>query len=268
MPADTANESRIHAVSWHETHRDAVDLAARVAALGDWQGLIAVSRGGLVPAAVLSRALGLRVVETLCIASYDGQTKGSVTVLKNAGPAVGDGAGWLMIDDLVDSGATAAAARRLFPTAVAATTAFAAAVQHGQFAAKALQHHLRRVALLTVVALPLAGLQGPFNVDLGALAQEPLGDIGEPLVEDDHTMPFRAFALFARCPVAPSLGRRQRQVDHLRSVLGRPHLRITSEVADQDHLVHRTSHRFAAFVSLLHVLMNAKSSVHADPDQR
>jgi xanthine phosphoribosyltransferase len=121
MPADTANESRIHAVSWHETHRDAVDLAARVAGLGDWQGLIAVSRGGLVPAAVLSRTLGLRIVETLCIASYDGQTKGSVTVLKNAGPAVGDGAGWLMIDDLVDSGATAAAARRLFPAAHFAT---------------------------------------------------------------------------------------------------------------------------------------------------
>jgi xanthine phosphoribosyltransferase len=75
----------------------------------------------LVPAAVVSRELELRVVETLCVASYDGRNKGDVRVLKGAGAEVGDGHGWLMVDDLVDSGATASEARRLLPAAHFAT---------------------------------------------------------------------------------------------------------------------------------------------------
>lgn len=119
--APARTDTRIHAVSWHEAHRDAVDLSERLRAAAPWRGLVAVSRGGLVPAAVISRWLGLRLVETLCIASYDGHTKGAVRVLKGAGDPVGSGEGWLMVDDLVDSGATAAEARRLLPAAHFAT---------------------------------------------------------------------------------------------------------------------------------------------------
>ncbi|VEH65233.1 xanthine phosphoribosyltransferase [Rodentibacter pneumotropicus] len=45
-------------------------LSERLLPASQWKGIIAVSRGGLFPAAVLSRELNIRHVETVCIASY------------------------------------------------------------------------------------------------------------------------------------------------------------------------------------------------------
>lgn len=112
---------RIHSSSWHEMHREASDLAARLAERGTFRGIVAISRGGLVPAAIVARALDIRVVETLCIASYDGQVKGRIDVLKPAPADVGDGSGWLLVDDVADSGSTAQAARAMLPGAHYAT---------------------------------------------------------------------------------------------------------------------------------------------------
>lgn len=111
----------VHASSWHEMHREATDLALRLADHGPWRGIVAISRGGLVPAAILARVLDLRVVETICIASYDGREKGPIAVLKAPPPEVGDGAGWLLVDDVADSGATAERARAMLPGAHYAT---------------------------------------------------------------------------------------------------------------------------------------------------
>jgi len=54
-------------VSWDEFHRDARALAWRLAAAGPFQAIVAVTRGGLVPAAIVARELGLRVIETISI---------------------------------------------------------------------------------------------------------------------------------------------------------------------------------------------------------
>jgi xanthine phosphoribosyltransferase len=102
-------------------HREATDLARRLEPMGPYQGIVAISRGGLVPAAVVARALDIRLIETVCLASYDGRVKGDLAVLKPAPEAVGDGTGWLMIDDVADTGATAEAARRMLPGAHYAT---------------------------------------------------------------------------------------------------------------------------------------------------
>jgi xanthine phosphoribosyltransferase len=113
--------SKIHSSSWHEMHREATDLGLRLAAAGPWQGVIAISRGGLVPAAIVARVLGLRRIETICIASYNGQEKGPIEVLKAAPAEIGSGTGWLLVDDVADSGATAEEARRMLPGAHYAT---------------------------------------------------------------------------------------------------------------------------------------------------
>jgi xanthine phosphoribosyltransferase len=114
--------SRGFPVSWDELHRNARALAWRLIELGPWRGIVAVSRGGLVPAAIVARELEIRMVETVCVASYDHQSQGAVTLLKGLGPAVeGDGAGWVIIDDLVDTGRTAEVVRRLLPAAHVAT---------------------------------------------------------------------------------------------------------------------------------------------------
>ena len=105
-------------VSWEELHRHSKALAWRLVELGPWQGIVAVTRGGLVPAAIVARELDVRLVDTLCVASYDHQARGRVQVLKSI---TGDGAGLLIIDDLVDTGDTARVVRDMLPKAHFAT---------------------------------------------------------------------------------------------------------------------------------------------------
>ncbi len=114
---DMTSAARIHVTSWHEMHREATDLAHRVAEYGPWQGMVAVSRGGLVPAAIVARVLDIHLIATVCISSRDGESKGRPDVIKPPPATAGTGAGWLLVDDVADSGATAAEARRMLPDA-------------------------------------------------------------------------------------------------------------------------------------------------------
>ncbi len=111
-------------VSWDQFHRDARALAWRLSAAGPFDALVAITRGGLVPAAIVSRELELRVIETVCIASYhDYKTQGGLQVLKTIADQVSKsgGAKILVIDDLVDTGATAKVVREMLPKAHFAT---------------------------------------------------------------------------------------------------------------------------------------------------
>ena len=111
-------------VSWDQFHRDARALAWRLSEAGPFSAVVAITRGGLVPAAVVARELGIRVIETVCVASYDYDKQGRVTVLKPVGPGIigaSGGEGVLIVDDLVDTGATARVVRELLPKAHFAT---------------------------------------------------------------------------------------------------------------------------------------------------
>ncbi len=113
-------------ISWAELHRDARYLSELLHAMGEWKGIIAITRGGFgVPAALIARELEIRLIDTICIASYGAggtggaeQQQGTLTVLKGV---AGDGAGFLLVDDLVDTGKTAQVARRMLPKAHFAT---------------------------------------------------------------------------------------------------------------------------------------------------
>ena len=109
-------------VSWDELHRNAKALAWRLLESGTWRGIVAVTRGGLVPAAIVARELDIRTIETVCVASYNGddsqpQAAAMATLIKPPAPTIGDGTGWLVIDDLVDTGRTIEILRRLIPKA-------------------------------------------------------------------------------------------------------------------------------------------------------
>mgnify|MGYP003392579860 CR=1 FL=1 len=109
-------------VSWDQFHRDARALAWRLNGAGPFDALIAITRGGLVAAAVVARELGIRVIDTACVASYDHQSQGSLTVLKEIAPdVIRRGKSVLIVDDLVDTGATAKVVRALCPGAHFAT---------------------------------------------------------------------------------------------------------------------------------------------------
>ena len=112
-------------VSWDQFHRDARALAWRVAGMQrEWRAMVAITRGGLVPAAIICRELGIRMIETVCIASYhDYEEQGELKVLKDVDPRLlqDGGEGILVIDDLTDTGKTAAVVRAMMPKAHFAT---------------------------------------------------------------------------------------------------------------------------------------------------
>jgi len=113
-------------VSWDQFHRDARALAWRLSGHGPWDAVVCVTRGGLVPAAIVARELNIRVIETVCVASYhDYTTQGEVRVLKQVAEAVASlgegGSRVLIVDDLVDTGKTARMVRQMLPQAHFAT---------------------------------------------------------------------------------------------------------------------------------------------------
>jgi xanthine phosphoribosyltransferase len=118
-----------YAVSWDQLHRDARALAWRLMDKGPFAGIVAITRGGLIPAAIIARELDVRLVESVSILSYaagsrgtliEEESKGAPVVIKPPA-AAGDGAGFLIVDDLVDTGTTARVVRGLLPKARFAT---------------------------------------------------------------------------------------------------------------------------------------------------
>lgn len=103
-------------IGWDALHRDAIILAQKLRNKGPFKGIIAVARGGLTPAAIVARELGIHLVDTVCISTYDDrkQRDGEALVLK---PVEGDGTGWLVVDDLVDTGNTFRHLHKMLPNA-------------------------------------------------------------------------------------------------------------------------------------------------------
>jgi xanthine phosphoribosyltransferase len=111
-----------YSVSWEQLHRDTRTLAERLLSAGEWQGIVAVTRGGLIPAAIVARELDIRIIETVCVASYAWKEQTEGRLLKGVlGQLAGEGSGWLIIDDLVDTGRTAKVVKALLPQAFLAT---------------------------------------------------------------------------------------------------------------------------------------------------
>jgi xanthine phosphoribosyltransferase len=119
MDAQTESDSPRHhhlPISWDQIQLDAALLAKQLSSQGQWQGIVAVARGGLVPAALVARALNIRRIETVSAVTYDGDRIGEPELLKFPS-AAGDGTGWLVIDDLVDTGTTMRIIRDILPKA-------------------------------------------------------------------------------------------------------------------------------------------------------
>ncbi|TVM20039.1 xanthine phosphoribosyltransferase [Oceanidesulfovibrio indonesiensis] len=105
-------------ISWEQLHRDAKALAWRLLEKGPFDGIVAVTRGGLVPAAIIARELELRLIDTICVVSYDYMEQGAAKVIK---APEGDGEGLLIVEDLTDTGKTARLVREKLPKATFAT---------------------------------------------------------------------------------------------------------------------------------------------------
>lgn len=112
--ADAIANKPKYIVTWEMLQHHGRILATRLLPTTQWKGIIAVTRGGLVPAAILARELSIRYIDTVCISSYDHDHQREQHILKQAQT---DGEGFIVVDDLVDSGKTAETIRKLYPKA-------------------------------------------------------------------------------------------------------------------------------------------------------
>jgi len=76
-------------VSWDQFHRDARALTWRLSGAGPFEAIVCVTRGGLVPAAIVAREMEIRLIETVCVASYhEYQSQGAISVLKGVADSI------------------------------------------------------------------------------------------------------------------------------------------------------------------------------------
>lgn len=114
--------SRYLPIAWELFHRDTRMLAHKLVQMAPFKGIVAITRGGLIPSSILARELDIRLIDCISIVSYDDRVQGDPTVIKDVQKdLVGDGEGWLVVDDLVDSGVTARLVKKLLPKAHVAT---------------------------------------------------------------------------------------------------------------------------------------------------
>ena len=113
---------RYFSVSREQFHRDSRVLAWRLLETKKkWERIIAVARGGLVPAAIIARELDIRYIDTICISSYSLKSQREMSILKSITELKDRGKKYLIIDDLVDTGKTGKAVRDMIPGAYFAT---------------------------------------------------------------------------------------------------------------------------------------------------
>lgn len=104
--------SQKHAISWDDIKRDCALLSEKLRKeFTVPEKILAVTRGGLIPAGLICRALGIKKIDTIGLESYHGKKQGEIiSVLKEADPAYLNGT--LILDDLVDTGKTYAYLRK------------------------------------------------------------------------------------------------------------------------------------------------------------
>lgn len=106
---------------WNEIEEDTIELAKQIEAHNiSYKGIVVISRGGLGVAALLSRLLDIKLIDVMCLESYtEDRNRASLKVIKEPSLAIQDnGEGWLVVDDLLDSGATLDYSSKILPKAI------------------------------------------------------------------------------------------------------------------------------------------------------
>ncbi|XBC38396.1 MAG: xanthine phosphoribosyltransferase [Buchnera aphidicola (Floraphis choui)] len=109
--------SKKYIVTWDMLQIYARQLAYRLLSITKWEGIIAVSRGGLIPSALLARELNIRYVDTICVSSYDHNHLRDLKILKHASIKSFNESKIIIVDDLVDTGGTARIIRHMYSKA-------------------------------------------------------------------------------------------------------------------------------------------------------
>lgn len=105
-------------ISWNEFQKDVLSLVSKIQEINEFDSILAVARGGLVPAGIIASELDIRKIDVVSIESYKDKEKGNHIIHKHSNL---DDKNILVIDDLSDSGDTLRLIKTQYPHATVAT---------------------------------------------------------------------------------------------------------------------------------------------------
>ncbi|MDR2008029.1 MAG: xanthine phosphoribosyltransferase [Alphaproteobacteria bacterium] len=98
-------------ITWEQFFEDSKELSKRIKEMNlNIKGIVCITRGGLAPTAIVSSQLNIRKIETFSIKTYSDSAaqESSYEILTTPLEALADkGEGWIIVDELVDTGNTA-----------------------------------------------------------------------------------------------------------------------------------------------------------------
>lgn len=99
-------------ITWDEVIEICKDLAGQIKINGgSYEGILAIARGGMIPAVILAGMLGIRTVKSYQVKRYNNKIPNVAT---GEEPLSLKGR-WLIVDDIVSSGETLNFVSRLYP---------------------------------------------------------------------------------------------------------------------------------------------------------
>ena len=104
-------------IRWDEFHQDVKDVCEKIKNSGTYNKIVAISRGGLLPAGIIAYELDIRNCHAINIATYIGDEHRELDHLDNLDDVGEINSQTLIIDDLADSGQTFRLLRQEFPKA-------------------------------------------------------------------------------------------------------------------------------------------------------
>lgn len=105
-------------LKWEDIHSHAKLLVSKIKESGrQYDRIIAVSRGGLIPAGILSYELDIRNCGSINMSSYDGTNMRGDDEIEISDAPQNIDEKTLIVDDLSDSGRTFRILRKLYPQA-------------------------------------------------------------------------------------------------------------------------------------------------------
>lgn len=110
--------------SWDEFHCDCRTLAKKLIKQYDMKkikGIIAISRGGIIPSGILAKELSIRNIDTICIESYTEESRKEDLIIIKSPTIDNEGENYIFIDDLIDTGRTIKYIKEKFPKSIIVT---------------------------------------------------------------------------------------------------------------------------------------------------
>ena len=109
-------------ISWDEFHQDVKNLCKKIKQTGtDYNKIVAISRGGFLPAGIISYELNIRNTAVVNVISYNGSSQTKLEKIDNIENVGKIDEKTLIIDDLSDSGQTIKIMRETFKNGVYVT---------------------------------------------------------------------------------------------------------------------------------------------------